>query len=68
MKRNLSNRVVLAAGNVLLFTALAGEFSVGLASAQPSPNFGFPACAGLPGQAALQAALAGSVGVSGNGP
>jgi uncharacterized protein GlcG (DUF336 family) len=66
MKRNLSKRFVLG-GNVLLFIALVGGFSARLASAQASASFGLPACAGLPSQGALQAALASSVGVSGNG-
>jgi hypothetical protein len=58
---------LMFARNALLFTALVGGFSTGVASAQPSALFGPPACFGLPNQASLQAALESSVGVTGNG-
>ena len=53
------------AARAILITAIVGG-STAVALAQGNGTYGF-SCAGLPGQATLQAALASSVGVTGNG-
>jgi len=66
MKRKLTHQLVVL-GRLLLFIAVLTGLTADLVSADRDDSAGPGVCSSLPSQAALQSALASSVGVTGNG-